>query len=462
MLFYIGLNFLATLKLIELQLDVFKTRLEAMQVEKYFETEGLRVDNIEYIKAPQQLTFTEGMLYCKRSMGQIFTPKHGQPVRKIFTTFNLQAVWTSIYKQDSALIDGDGFPPELDTDLETIGLQRLALSEMTDSKHRVVLTRVEVTDLADTPFQLERRMFTEKASVVCVKNLSFPFKATDVVQIKKFVKKTTTRLEVHQTNIKEIKARTTSVLATLPRIGEGVNIVENDIIDVQAKLTAKLGKMRVLFDTAITDIQLIRNVVELSTITADLQATFLQLYVIIDQIQEPLRFPLGLISAAYHPYIETVSYNYTDDVSSQVVLFYVNDTMLLLKVGSEKSKLQAQVSQTATFFNKRYFYSVTLIDLILVVTSSLVSLIAMIGIIMNCFSIRQNYKRHKQLLRSTIRYEAEPKVRKVKANFSAPTFESHYRHDIGLPTTMTNPNRRVRFFKSSQLPSHLAASNLSL
>ena len=48
MLFYIGLNFLATLKLIELQLDVFKTRLEAIQVEKYFETEGLRVDNLEY------------------------------------------------------------------------------------------------------------------------------------------------------------------------------------------------------------------------------------------------------------------------------------------------------------------------------------------------------------------------------------------------------------------------------
>ena len=52
MLFYIGLNFLATLKLIELQLDVFKTRLEAIQVEKYFETEGLRVDNLEYLKAP--------------------------------------------------------------------------------------------------------------------------------------------------------------------------------------------------------------------------------------------------------------------------------------------------------------------------------------------------------------------------------------------------------------------------
>ena len=41
MLFYIGLNFLATLKIIELQLDVFKTRLEALQVEKYFETEGM-------------------------------------------------------------------------------------------------------------------------------------------------------------------------------------------------------------------------------------------------------------------------------------------------------------------------------------------------------------------------------------------------------------------------------------
>ena len=133
----------------------------------------------------------------------------------------------------------------------------------------------------------------------------------------------------------------------------------------------------------------------------------------------------------------------------------------------EKSKIQPTVSQTATFFNKRYFYSVTLIDLILVITSSLVSLIAMIGIIMNCYSIRQNYKQHKKLLKTTIRYDPEPKVRKVRANFQTPTSESHYRQDreVGLPTTLPHANRhskRLHFVKMSDLPSHLADSNLSL
>ena len=253
----------------------------------------------------------------------------------------------------------------------------------------------------------------------------------------------------------------------MPRIGEGVNIIENDIIDLQTKLNGKLGQLRKLLDTAITNIRLVRNVVELSTITADMQGISVQMYEIINQILEPLRYPFGLILSAYHPYIETVSYNYTDDVSSQAGLLYVNNTMLLLKVGSEKSKLQPTVSQTANFFNRRYFYSVTLIDLILVITSSLVSLTAMIGIIMNCFSIRQNYKRHKQLLKSTIRYDPEPKVRKVRANFQSPTSESHYRQEreVGLPTTLPHANRhnkRVHFVKMSDLPSHLAASNLSL
>ena len=122
----------------------------------------------------------------------------------------------------------------------------------------------------------------------------------------------------------------------------------------------------------------------------------------------------------------------------------------------EKSKIQPTVSQTATFFNKRYFYSVTLIDLILVITSSLVSLIAMIGIIMNCYLIRQNYKRHKKLLKTTIRYDPEPKVRKVRANFQTPTSESHYRQDreVGLPTTLPHANRhskRLHFVKIWQL-----------
>ena len=97
--------------------------------------------------------------------------------------------------------------------------------------------------------------------------------------------------------------------------------------------------MRKRFDNAITNIRLVRNVIELSAITAELQGTFGQMYIIMDKILEPIRYPLGLISAAYHPYIEPVSYNYTDDVSSQVVLFYVNDSMLLLKVGSEKLKI---------------------------------------------------------------------------------------------------------------------------
>ena len=394
----------------------------------------------------------------------------GNPSVEYFDRFSLKTVWTTIFKENTALVDGDGFPPELETDLETIGLSRLALAEITDSKHRVVLTRLDVTDIIDTPFQLERKLFSDKASVVCVRNLSFPFRSTDVDHLKKFIKQMTTRLDTHKENIQDVKAHMASVLATLPRIGDGVNIIENNIIDLQTKLNGKLGNLRKRFDNAITNLRLVRNVVELSTITADLQGTFGQMYVIIDRILEPLRYLLGLNVAAYHPYIEPVSYNYTDDVSSQVVLFYVNNSMLLLKVGSEKSKIQPTVSQTATFFNKRYFYSVTLIDLILVITSSLVSIITMIGIIMNCYSIRQNYKRHKKLLKSTIRYDIEPKVRKVSAKFQSPTSESpesHYTRNrqIGLPTTLPQANRhsrRVQFVKMSELPSHLAASNLSI
>ena len=125
------------------------------------------------------------MIYCKRSNAQLYTPRQGQPIHRIFDRFALKSIWTTIWKQDSALIDGDGFPPELETDLETIGL--FALAEMTDSKHCVVLTRMDVTDLTDTPFQLERKIFSDKASVVCVRNMSFPFRSMDVDHIKKFI-----------------------------------------------------------------------------------------------------------------------------------------------------------------------------------------------------------------------------------------------------------------------------------
>ena len=104
---------------------------------------------------------------------------------------------------------------------------------MTDSKHRVVLTKMDVTDIIDTPFQLERKLFSDKASVVCVRNLSFLFRSTDVDHIKKFIKQLTSRLDTHKENVQDVKAHMTSVLANLPRIGDGVSIIENDIIDLQ-------------------------------------------------------------------------------------------------------------------------------------------------------------------------------------------------------------------------------------
>ena len=140
--------------------------------------------------------------YCKRSDTQLYTPRQGQPIRRIFNRFGVKSIWTTIFKQDAALIDGDGFPLELETDLETIGLSKLALTEMTDSKHRAVLTRMDMTDLTDTPFQLERKIFSDKASVICVQNLSFPFRSTDVDHIKKFIKQMTIRLDTHQENIR--------------------------------------------------------------------------------------------------------------------------------------------------------------------------------------------------------------------------------------------------------------------
>ena len=90
MLFYIGLGFIATLQVIELQLDVFRTRLEGTNVDTFFEVEGLRVDNSEYLVAMTQLTFTEAMIYCKRNNAQQYTPRQGQPIRRIFDRFSLK------------------------------------------------------------------------------------------------------------------------------------------------------------------------------------------------------------------------------------------------------------------------------------------------------------------------------------------------------------------------------------
>jgi len=146
-------------------------------------------------------------------------------------------------------------------------------------------------------------------------------------------------------------------------------------------------------------------------------------------------------------------------------------------------------------FTKNNFYTVTLVDIVLIASSSFVSMLALIGIIINCCNIRNQAKKqqkqnllYSQFLGMGTRF---PRVNKIMASKPQipmkettvsnvnPIKESFFGrvgkvnkikiHDIGLPTTLpyvlqeqTPVVKRVRYRDLNDVPSHLLDSQLSL
>jgi hypothetical protein len=500
MLFLVILDYLTSLNSMITYLVDFRTKVLSIPFQTIYRVDGLRLEDEQYIASLEPLTYTEAVDFCRKKNSSPFIIKRHLDLRKIFEHFDITEVWTSIHRHPTlkTLIDQDGYAPELETELDEISIVNITLNTMIDTTFRVTLQKNEMLGLQVT-------QFTEKRFVLCQTWLAFPYRIKDLEKLEVLSQTMGSLVQETEDRIHSVIRQTESKLATLPKVISVEANQENDVFDKQTEIDVKISSSKENFARILSNLKLITDVADVTNTMGRLVGQLMNIRYIVEFIVEPLNFPLGLITRSYHPHVDTGiqrEYKMTDNLTTPAVLFYYNRTTLILKVGAEQSNMQTDGLENKwksyimeKIFTKNNFYTVTLVDIVLIASSSFVSMLALIGIIINCCNIRNQAKKQQkqnllygQFLGMGTRFPRMNKIVASKPHVSIeettvsndnPIKESFFGkvgkvnkrkvHDIGLPTTLpyfpqeqTPVVKRVRYRDLSDVPSHLLDSQLSL
>jgi hypothetical protein len=480
MLFLIILDYLATLNAMVTYLTEFRSKVISIPFRSIYSVEGLRINDEQYIASTEPMTYTDAVTYCRTNGASPFVIRRHLSLKEVFEKLQVQEIWTSIHKHSAlgSLSDLDGHPPELETELEEISIVNITLATMVDTTFRVTLLK------NDDTYGLQVVLFSAKKHVICQRYLGFPYRGKDLDKLEVLSQTMGSLVQETEDRIYAVTRQTESRLATLPKVTKFETDQETDIFNKQNEINAKSQNSKEQFASIIRNLKMITDVADVTNTMGKLVGQLMNVRYMVEFTLEPLNFPLGLITRTYHPHVDTGiqrEYKLTDNVTTPAVLFYYNQTTLILKLGAEQTLQTDETLWKSYFmekvFNKNTFYTITLVDIILIASSSFVSIMALMGIIINCCNIRNQTKKQKK---QNLLYKQALGSRALRVNQvtipvpASPIQETSFfkrvhrkkHREIGLPTTLpvvsqvkkTKPV--VQFI--DDLPSHMLSSTLSL
>ena len=178
MLFLVILDYLATLNSIVTYLTDFRLKVVSIPYRTIYTVEGLRVNDEQYIASIEPMSYTDSIAFCRSKTASPFVIKQHLSLKDLFEKLQVQEIWTSIHKHQAlgTLTDLDGYPPELETDLEEISIVNVTLATMIDTTFRVTLLKNKI-------FGLQTTLFSAKKQVICQRWLGFPFRGKDLEKL---------------------------------------------------------------------------------------------------------------------------------------------------------------------------------------------------------------------------------------------------------------------------------------
>jgi len=180
MLLKIQINISVALLTLLMHLMRQKTEIENLKTEEIYATSGLRAGKFMLTRAPEKLTHTAALAYCRSLRQGLFLVKNEFYLDNIFLHFNLEEAWVFLYKskESGTLADYSGYPPEILAQDATIDLPSgTTLATMVDATHSAILKR------AGGGYTYDTALRTEQKDTLCINNLSFPYREEDQLSI---------------------------------------------------------------------------------------------------------------------------------------------------------------------------------------------------------------------------------------------------------------------------------------
>ena len=155
-------------------------------------------------RAPEKLTYTAALGYCRSLRQGIFLVKNEFFLDNIFLNFNLEETWVFLYKskESGTLTDYSGYPPEIITQDATVGLPSgTTLATMVDATHSAVLKR------SGGGYSFDSVIKTDQKDTLCINNLSFPYREEDQLSIREMIKALNELMEEQILALRDLKKK---------------------------------------------------------------------------------------------------------------------------------------------------------------------------------------------------------------------------------------------------------------
>ena len=353
-----------------------KIELQSLKPEEIYATSGLRAGKYMIVKAPEKLTHTAAITYCRALRQGLFVVKNEFFMDNIFLHFNLEEVWVSLYKskETGTFADYSGFPPEIVAQDAMIGLpSSTTLATMVDTTHGAVLKR------SGTSYSYDSALRTDQKDTLCINNLSFPYREEDQNSIREMIKALGELMDEQLLALRNLKKAMVSELQILPKLSATKeNMTVDDTIALDQTVEKSLNQSIDTFRIILEDLKTLRHASDMTTVLAKFLKFTKQIEKIKEQITQPIREPGGLIDSIILP-----PSNFLTNDTTKITTFQVGSDMLFTIFG-----LDTVVEDSYTVWerikilvNSEHFWMFTLVDIILITTGICVTFFAFLSIV---------------------------------------------------------------------------------
>ena len=354
-----------------------KIELQNLKPEEIYATSGLRAGKYMLVKAPEKLTYTAAITYCRALRQGLFLVKNEFFMDNIFLHFNLEEVWVSLYKskETGTFTDYSGYPPEIVAQDAMIGLpSSTTLATMVDTTHGAVLKR------SGSPrYSYDSALRTDQKDTLCINNLSFPYREEDQNSIREMIKALGELMDEQLSALRNLKKAMVSELQILPKLSATKeNMTVDDTIALDQTVEKSLNQSIDTFRIILEDLKTLRHASDMTTVLAKFLKFTKQIEKIKEQITQPIREPGGLIDSIILP-----PSNFLTNDTTKITTFQVGSDMLFTIFG-----LDTVVEDSYTVWerikilvNSEHFWMFTLVDIILITTGICVTFFAFLSII---------------------------------------------------------------------------------
>ena len=219
-----------------------------------YKVHGFRHEQVSLIKALDSMTFREASGYCRDRRMNVFQVYKNFYLSKVFNAMEVTEVWTPLVRsrEIGTLMDNLGFSPPIATKDTTISMAEVTLTTMVDDTSCVTLR------YKDGAFGYVTTHTDQKKAVVCLNNLSFPFREIDILVLSELKNTMINEMERKINNLEIKKKWLMALWQNIPKLPKDL---EDETLDVSSNMTDLFFGS--LTDTGLRFINLIYQVKEI-------------------------------------------------------------------------------------------------------------------------------------------------------------------------------------------------------